>query len=110
MKQREIWYANLDPVKGSEQKDYRPVVIISGDMLNSYLPIVIACPLTTKVKSYKGNVILESNEETGLLNRSEILTFHIRSISKERLVKKVGSITMEQLLELKQTLNDILRY
>jgi len=110
MNQREIWYADLDPVKGSEQKGYRPVVIISGDMLNIYLPIVIACPLTTKVKGYKGNVILNPDDKNGLTNTSEIITFHIRSISKERLVRKVGNITNEQLVEIKQTLNDILRY
>lgn len=110
MKQREIWYADLDPVKGSEQKGYRPVVIISGDMLNNYLPIVIACPLTTKLKGYKGNVILEPNEENGLSKNSEILVFHVRSISKERLVKMIGKISIAQLKKIKHTLNDILRY
>ena len=41
MKQCEIWYADLNPVKGSEQKGHRPVVIISGNMLNKYLEIVL---------------------------------------------------------------------
>jgi len=110
MKQCEIWLADLDPVKGSEQKGFRPVVIISGNMLNKYLPIVIACPLTSKIKAYKGNVILEPNEINGLSEKSEVLTFHIRSISQERLSKKIGKITKAELTQLKQTLNDILKY
>ena len=110
MKQCEIWYADLNPVKGSEQKGYRPVVIISGDLLNTYLQIVIACPLTTKIKGYKGNIILEPNDQNGLSKKSEIMIFHVRSISKERLIKKLGVITTKQLKELKQGLDDILRY
>ncbi len=110
MKQCEIWYADLNPVKGSEQKGFRPVVIISGNMLNKYLQIIIACPLTSKIKEYKGNIILEPNNQNGLSEKSEVMIFHIRSISKERLVKKIGFITSKQLLEIKQGLRDVLRY
>ena len=110
MKQCEIWYADFSPVKGSEQKGTRPVVVVSGNMLNKYLPIVIACPLTTKIKAYKGNVILSPDDKNGLSKKSEVLTFHIRSISKERLTKKIGEITETQLNTIKQTLEDILKY
>lgn len=110
MKQCEIWYADLNPVKGSEQRGFRPVVIISGNVVNQYLNIVIACPLTTKIKGYKGNLILEPNSENGLSSQSEVLTFHIRSISKERLVKKIGVIPTTSLEEIKSCLGDILKY
>lgn len=110
MKQREIWFADLNPAKGSEQKGHRPFVIVSGNMLNKYLQIVIACPLTTKIKAYKGNVILKPDDINGLSKKSEVLTFHIRSISKDRLIKKIGSITASQFAEIKQTLDDILKY
>ena len=110
MIQREIWYADLNPTKGSKQKGFRPVVIISGNMLNTYLPVVIACPLTSKIKNYKGNVVLEPTETNGLSKPSEVMIFHIRSISKDRLVKKIGSIAPEELAILKKGLDDILRY
>jgi mRNA interferase MazF len=110
MKQCEIWYANLNPGKGSEQQGFRPVVIVSGNLLNQYLPVVITCPLTTKIKNYKGNVVLEPNETNGLTEKSEIMVFHIRSVSKDRLVKKIGNITDKQLQEIKSGLDDILRY
>lgn len=110
MKQKEIWLANLNPGKGSEQIGLRSVVVISGNMLNQYLPIVIICPLTSKIKNYKGNLILVPNDQNGLSEPSELLTFHIRSIYKDRLTKKLGNITPEQLSELKKGLDDILRY
>ena len=110
MKQREIWYADLNPVKGSEQKGYRPVAIVSGDLVNTHLQIVIACPLTSKIKNYKGNIVLQPSAKNGLSAPSEILIFHIRSISKDRLVRQIGSITPGELSTLKKGLDDILRY
>jgi mRNA interferase MazF len=80
------------------------------NLLNQYLQIVIACPLTTKIKRYKGNIILEPDVQDSLAEKSEIMIFHVRPISKERLVKRIGSISQEQLKELKQGLDDILRY
>ncbi len=110
MRQGEIWFANLNPTKGSEQSGFRPLVIISGNMLNEHLKVVITCPLTTKIKDYKGNVVLQPNELNKLIQPSEILTFHIRSVSKERLVRKIGSISADELAVIKQGLDDILRY
>jgi mRNA interferase MazF len=110
MKQGDIWLANLNPGKGSEQAGERPVVIISGNMLNQYLPIVIVCPLTFKIKNYKGNLVIQPEKNNGLKVPSEVLTFHIRSVSKDRLISKTGNIGPEQLAQIKKGLDDILRY
>jgi mRNA interferase MazF len=110
MKQAEIWYADLNPVKGSEQAGRRPVVIVSGNMLNQFLPICIVVPLTTKIKRYKGNPIITPTKLNGLQAESELLVFHVRSVSKDRLVRKVGSIQSNELEQALSTLNDILRY
>jgi len=110
MKQGEIWEMYFDPIKGSEQGGRRPAVIISGNLLNSYLNMVIACPLTTSIKNYKGNLILEPDEMNGLEQTSEVLTFHIRSVSKNRLKSKVGQIPLKDVEFIKSTLSDILRY
>jgi len=110
MKQGEIWDIYFDPTLGSEQSGRRPAVILSGNLLNKYLDVVIVCPITTSVKKYKGNVVLEPNGSNGLKKESEILLFHIRSVSKNRLKKHRGRITTEQLEKLKLGLDDILRY
>jgi mRNA interferase MazF len=110
MKQGEIWSANLNPTKGSEQAGLRPVVVISGNLLNEHLTVVIVVPLTTKIKNYKGNPILSPTKINGLKAESEMLIFHIRSVSKDRLVKKMGSIEKEELNRAIKTLNDILKY
>jgi mRNA interferase MazF len=110
MKQGEIWYANLNPTQGSEQAGHRPIVIISGNLLNTHLEIVICCPLTTKIKNFKGNVVLTPNANNNLEHSSEVLTFHVRSISKNRLTKKIGMISKAELQSTLNSLNEILTY
>jgi mRNA interferase MazF len=110
MRQGELWYVDLNPTKGSEQKGQRSVLIISGNLLNEHLNVVIACPLTTKVKQYKGNLILRPSAKNKLTEISEVLTFHIRSISKERLIRKIGYVEISEVNQVKQCLDAILKY
>jgi len=110
VRQGEIWYADLNPTKGSEQAGQRPVVVISGNLLNEHLNVVIVVPLTTKIKNYKGNPVLKPSAENGLKQESEMLIFHIRSVSKDRLVKKIGRIEIAQREYAIRTLNEILKY
>jgi len=110
MKQGEIWEMYFDPIKGSEQGGRRPALIVSGNALNDHLNIVIVCPLTTKIKNFKGNLILEPTTLNGLKTTSEVLTFHIRSVSKQRLKNKLGSVSKLEINQLKKTLNDLLKY
>jgi len=110
MKQGEIWYTNLNPTEGSEQVGFRPVVILSGNLMNQYLNVVIVCPITTKLKNYKGNVVLSPNKTNRLSKESEIMLMHVRSLSKHRLKEKLGHISASDLQLLVKGLNEILRY
>ncbi|MCX6284346.1 MAG: type II toxin-antitoxin system PemK/MazF family toxin [Bacteroidetes bacterium] len=110
MRQREIWLADLNPVKGSEQSGIRPVVIISGNAMNDHLGISIVCPLTTKIKGFAGCVIIEKGPESGLEQDSEILTFQIRSIAGSRLIRKLGEISSDSLSLIRNGLLEVLTY
>jgi len=110
MKQREIYLADLNPVKGSEQRGIRPVVVISGNSMNDHLGISIICPLSTKVKNYAGCLILEKDAINGLEQDSEIITFQVRTLTAERFIRKLGEITEDQLREIKKGLTEILTY
>ena len=102
--------ANLDPIKGSEQAGFRPILVFSGNLFNTHTPLIIGLPLSTKIKNYRGNLVLEPDLENGLKKRSEVFTFHIRSISKERFVEKIGRIDDKKLKELRKSLQEILTY
>ncbi len=98
--QKHIYLANLNPVKGSEQSGKRPVVVISGDTMNSTLPICIVCPITSKVKNYYSCVALKANKLNGLEVDSEVITFQVRALSKDRLGKRIGKINENQLQDI----------
>jgi|SRR3989344_3043589 len=110
MKQKDIYWANLDPVRGREQKGRRPVVIISGNAMNDNLGVFIVCQISTEIKNYVGCLTLVRNKINNLSADSEILTFQIRAIAKERLAKKIGEITDQELREVINLLNDVLIY
>ena len=107
MRQGEIWMSDLNPVIGSELAGRRPVVILSGNLMNKFLQVVITAPLTSKIKNYQGNPILKPSAENGLKSEFELMVFHIRSISKDRLIEKIGEITQEELQTALATLQDI---
>lgn len=108
MKQGDIWMAHLEPVKGGEQAGFRPVLIISGDLLNTHAPVVICCPLSTSIKAYKGNLVLSPTPTNGLKADSEIMVYHIRSLSKGRLIEKVGEAGAEVVRFIHQSLHTLL--
>jgi mRNA interferase MazF len=110
MKKNEIWLADLNPRKGKEQSGNRPVVIISGNAMNDHIELVIACPISSVIKNFVGDIILNPSKENGLKKVSEILVFHVRSIAKERLIKKLGTITDNEMKVLIENLNKILTY
>ncbi len=110
IKQGYIYTADLNPVKGSEQSGKRPVVVISGNTMNSTLPVAIVCPLSSQVKKYYGCVPLAKTKTNGLKSDSEVLTFQIRTISQDRLTKSIGKITHQQLQRVHDGLNKILKF
>lgn len=97
MRQGEIWLADLNPTKGSEQSGRRPAVIISGDALNDSLPIVILIPISSKMKSYPTCVSLRPNRINNLKEESEAIPFQVRAVTKKRLVTHIGNITSDEL-------------
>ncbi len=110
MKQGEIWYSDLEPVRGSEQSGKRPVVIVSGPTMNTALQIIIVCPLTSVIKNIKGCIVIQKNQINNLKKDSEVLVLQVRTISKKRLAKKIGNITKDQIEQIKQGIDLYLNY
>lgn len=100
MRQGEIWTADLEPIKGSEQGGCRPVVVISGDAMNDHLSIVIGVPLTSKIKSYPTSVYIAASRASGLKRATEALPFQVRTITKNRLKKRMGSVSASELRDI----------
>ncbi len=95
VKKWEVYFANLDPVIGSEQGKSRPVLVVSEDEINSLLNIVNVLPITSRKPGrqiYPNETLIQANN-FGLEKESIILCHQIRTLDKLRLSKLQGQIT-----------------
>ncbi|MBF0329097.1 MAG: type II toxin-antitoxin system PemK/MazF family toxin [Nitrospirae bacterium] len=95
MKQKEIWLINLEPTIGAEIKKTRPCVIINDDSIGA-LPLKIIAPITDFKDKYRDvpwMVLVSPDKQNNLKKPSAIDVFQVRSVSEERLIKRMGVIT-----------------
>ena len=97
MRRGDIFDARLSPTEGSEQAGVRPVVIVSRDAINKNSSLVVVVPLTkaTNVKRNYPNNVTIAKGEGGLTYESILLGGQVRAISKSRLTRQRGSLSME---------------
>jgi len=100
-----IW-ADLNPVKGHEQAGRRPVVVISHDVFNERSGTVIAMALTSQPQRAGFPLTLELEGES-LPKRSWVKISQIRTLSRQRLGKRIGRLEPEQLDLLVEGLNEL---
>ena len=91
--QREVFYADLSPVVGSEQGGIRPVLIIQNEIGNRHSPTVIAAAITSRQdKNRLPTHISVRADRCGLAKDSIVLTEQIRTLDKRRLRERAGRI------------------
>jgi mRNA interferase MazF len=89
----EVWMVSLDPAKGREQAGKRPALVLSVDLFNhGPADLVVVLPITSKSKGIPFHVSVKP-PEAGLKLESFIKCEDVRSISKERLVQNLGSVS-----------------
>ena len=93
IKRGDIYYADLNPVVGSEQGGIRPIVVLQNNVGNKYSPTVIAAATTSKLFKAKLPTHIElSKEDTPLPRDSVVLLEQIRTIDKSRIKEKIGEL------------------
>ncbi|KHD06156.1 PemK family transcriptional regulator [Candidatus Thiomargarita nelsonii] len=96
IKRGDIWLADLNPVRGSEQAGTRPVLIFQNDAVNQFTTTVLAIPLTTNLRrALLPSCIQISKGEGGLISDSVALCHQLRTLDKTRLQHKIGAITQQ---------------
>lgn len=97
----EIYFVNLNPIKGREQSGERPVLVLSNNTINS-LPLVVTVVVGTKghniSKEYPVNVRVPS-AESGLPMETVFLCFQIRSLDNSRFPKNPAGRISEKFME-----------
>ena len=93
----DVWLINLDPVRGHEQAGSRPCVVISVDLYNrGFSGKHIVLPITSKYKGIPYHIQIVP-PEGGLRSKSYVMCDDVRSVSRERLSKRLGSLSARSL-------------
>ena len=98
----DLYWVDLDPTKGSEIQKTRPCIIVSPDEMNEVLKTVMVVPLTSTIIDwpFRTTITITSNQSSAACDQ-------LRTISKERLHNKMGSLSSsekEAILEILQTI------
>ena len=102
VKRGEVWLAALDPTVGSEIKKTRPCVVISPPEMHDWLRTVIVAPMTSQGRAAPFRIPVVFQRKSGL-----ILLDQLRSLDKQRLVKRLGAIKPDTLAATLGTLQEV---
>lgn len=100
IKRGQIYYADLSPVKGSEQGGYRPVLIIQNDVGNKYAPTVIVAIITSRSSKADLPTHVWLNAECGLPLASMVECEQVRTLDKSRLKDFMGAVSDDVMTEI----------
>ena len=103
----EIRWADLNPVRGSEQAGKRPVLILSHDVFNERSGTVIAVALTSQPQRAGFPLTLEVGSKS-VPKRSWVKVSQIRTLAVERIGSRIGRATPEELAQVIDGLNEII--
>lgn len=97
-KRGEVYLVNFDPTTGAEIKKTRPALILQNNISNQYSRIIIVAAITSQFREtlYPTEVLVQA-PEGGLNINSVVLLNQIRSIDKQRLIKRLGNLELETL-------------
>ena len=98
----EVHLVRLDPTLGSEIQKMRPCLIVSPDELNEHLRTVIVAPLTTAGRVYPWRVRCRFQHQSGFVALDQL-----RTVDRERLVKRLGVISEATLAAVLGTLQEM---
>jgi mRNA interferase MazF len=103
MKRGDVFLADLDPVKGSEQAGRRPVLILEDDRLIRATLTVVVIPFTTNLKMQNlPTCVLVPAGEGGLRQDSVAICHQLRALDKQGLVQHWGSLPTGRIAEIER--------
>jgi len=103
----EIRWANLNPTLGHEKSGLRPVLVLSNDIFNERMGILIAIALTNKQPRF-GFPLALGIDSADLPKKSWALMGQVRTLSTERIGKKLGRVSIEEIEQIVEGLNEII--
>jgi len=104
IKRGEIFLVNFDPTIGAEAKKTRPALVVSNDINNAHSPIVSISPITSNVKRVYSFEVEIPPKTGGVRTRSKVMVNQTRAVDKIRLIRKLGYLPNEIMVNVNQAL------
>lgn len=104
----DIYWADLSPTRGHEQAGPRPVVVLSHEVFNERSGTVIAMAITSQPQHAGFPITLEVPDAIRLPKRSWVKISQVRTLSTQRLGRRLGRLPPEMLDSLVEGLNEII--
>lgn len=98
----DIYLANLNPFKGSEQGGTRPVLVLQNNDGNYFCPTLIVAPMSTKLKKLQIPTHYLITRARGLRAPSIVELEQIKTIDKMRIIDYIGKVSPEQMRGIEQ--------
>jgi mRNA interferase MazF len=103
-KRGEVYLVSFDPALGAEIQKMRPALILQNDIGNRHNPVTIVAAITPNVRRQGPTGVLVSAPEGGLTVDSVVLLNQIRTVDKQRLVKRLGTLRTATTKQIDQAL------
>lgn len=107
VREGELWWAKPDTTVGREQAGRRPVLVVSNSFYNRLVDsLVLVVPLTTQDRCWSNHMYV--NPSTGVGRDSWAMTEQVRTISRQRLVSRIGAVDTQTLDSVRTWVKDFL--
>ena len=106
----DVVLVNLDPTIGVEIKKTRPAIVLSNDSINQHSQLVVVVPLTKNTVRISPSHVVIPKGTARLTFTSKVVTEQIKAVDKQRIVKRIGSLSPALLEQVERALKNTLAF
>lgn len=100
----------LDPTIGVEIKKTRPAIVVSNDSINHFSQLVVVVPLTKNTAHLSPSHVVIPKGTARLTFTSKVVTEQIKAVDKQRILRKLGSLTTAVIEQVDRALKNTLAF
>ena len=106
----DVVVVNLDPTIGVEIKKTRPAIVVSNDSINHFSQLVVVVPLTKNTARVSPSHVVIPKGTARLAFTSKVVTEQIKAVDKQRILRKLGSLTTPVMEQIDRALKNTLAF
>jgi mRNA interferase MazF len=106
----DVVVVNLNPTIGVEIKKTRPAIVVSNDSINHFSQLVVVVPLTKNTAHLSPSHVVIPKGTARLTFTSKVVTEQVKAVDKQRIIRRLGSLTTPVLEQVERALKNTLAF